>query len=502
MTAIDPGIARLTDEQVLAATAEVARLYIEAFPGSGKTTVAAQRFGALRFAPMSPIGAQIDDRSVTAVSFTRSATWELQRRVRQLWGPTAVRWPHRIITLDTLVHDLVLHLLSTGAIIWPGDHRLLEVHDSWTVLAESSWTFRKCVLRLVGAQVTCDLEVAEGRSRVGFASFTQVIAAGRCTHEDVRSVLSQAVAQPAMATLLIERVRTTIKALIVDEVFDANELDIAILKLALDAGISVTMIGDPWQALYAFRGARPDAVPALIKSTNVKSMPLSQSFRWRSDSQLALARDLRNRCGVSLSPRSMSPLSEVDVVLACVWKDLWATGAQVLPLAFGSANGTPPEAAATLLLNHYTRSAFGENATYVGDALTVLRITEREALVALSGEFQAILDILAEPGKPALICAYTRLVKAVKLFSPRAFPNIHANYTKRLDQLRPRLGHAGRLIPGLTIHQAKGREWDCVGVRLTGPERDQLSDGLDPTQEKHRQLYVACTRARTRTEEI
>ena len=39
----------LTDEQIAASTSRKRRLFIEATPGSGKTTVAAERYGVLRF---------------------------------------------------------------------------------------------------------------------------------------------------------------------------------------------------------------------------------------------------------------------------------------------------------------------------------------------------------------------------------------------------------------------------------------------------------------------
>ena len=39
----------LTDEQKKASTSRDRRLFIEANPGSGKTTVAAERYGILRF---------------------------------------------------------------------------------------------------------------------------------------------------------------------------------------------------------------------------------------------------------------------------------------------------------------------------------------------------------------------------------------------------------------------------------------------------------------------
>ena len=48
---------KLIDEQLRAASAAEKRLYIEASPGSGKTSVAAERFGLLHF------GAPADGRA-------------------------------------------------------------------------------------------------------------------------------------------------------------------------------------------------------------------------------------------------------------------------------------------------------------------------------------------------------------------------------------------------------------------------------------------------------
>ncbi|MFJ9968530.1 3'-5' exonuclease [Streptomyces avermitilis] len=58
---------------------------------------------------------------------------------------------------------------------------------------------------------------------------------------------------------------------------------------------------------------------------------------------------------------------------------------------------------------------------------------------------------------------------------------------------------ASRIVPGLTAHQAKGREWDAVGVCLTGPEHETLRQGLSSDSEDHRKLYVALTRAKRMT---
>ncbi|WP_350283971.1 ATP-binding domain-containing protein [Streptomyces graminofaciens] len=55
------------------------------------------------------------------------------------------------------------------------------------------------------------------------------------------------------------------------------------------------------------------------------------------------------------------------------------------------------------------------------------------------------------------------------------------------------------LILGLTCHQAKGKEWSTVGVRLEENDTAALHNGLVPEDEEHRSLYVALTRARRHT---
>jgi DNA helicase II / ATP-dependent DNA helicase PcrA len=113
--AVDPALAVLTSEQLIAAGTSLQRTYIEASPGSGKTTVAAQRFGCQRYTAQLVGDEGASGRAVVAVSFTRSATWELRQRVRRSWGPSAVRWPHRVITLDTLIYSRAIPRSLTEA---------------------------------------------------------------------------------------------------------------------------------------------------------------------------------------------------------------------------------------------------------------------------------------------------------------------------------------------------------------------------------------------------
>ncbi|MFF9106085.1 UvrD-helicase domain-containing protein [Streptomyces rubrogriseus] len=480
----------LTTEQLAAIGDASRRLYIEAAPGSGKTTVSAHRYGIHRF------GRDADSRAMVAVSFTRSATAELRDRVLTRWGDSALSWPHRIVTLDTVMCDFLTHLLHEEIVRWPGGHHELLVHDSWRARLPRSDSRRRPVIRLQGSQVrTTTVRAEPYEHAVDRAAFEAAVEAGECTHDDVRTVLETGITDEAVRGALIRHLATTTRALLVDEVFDANLLDLKVVQLAIHAGLEVTLVGDPWQALYGFRGARPDAVPSFITAEGFKQRDLHHSFRWITPEQDLLSTQLRS------SEATLIPIGDVEtvqVVLAREWKSLWATSPHVLPLAFKSATGRPPEAAATLLLNEITTHALGQKAVYLGDAYTTLGITDPDSGARLQPRLQGILRQLS--GDDDLDAIRSELNTVIATESDVRMPRRHPSHIDRLAALRARLKQpSGRHILGLTCHQAKGREWDHVGVRLEETDVQALRQGLTYTKEDHRMLYVALTRARRQT---
>lgn len=492
----------LTAQQRHAAATPSKNVFIEAGPGTGKTTVSAQRFGVQLFAAEY----RHDPRAVVAVSFTRSATYNLRRRVQRLWGSAALAWPNRIVTLDTIMSDLLHHLLRRGLIEWPDAKKLwpdgnieLDVRDSWASCGGTVSTRSIYRLELHGQTIQLRAGFAEKHAnRVPAVQIVPLLRQGICTHDDVRAILALALRDSACTDRVRQRLADTIRALVVDEVFDANDLDITIIEAAVSSGAAVTLVGDPWQALYLFRGAKPHVVPDLLKRTGIRTLPLTRSFRWQTDEQRDLAAGLRAGSGIILP----NGPAEMDVVLALFWKDLWEVGGGVLPLAFHSFKGGFEEAAATLLLNHVTRNIFDMDATYLGDALTALNIQERDVLRQLEPGLQVVIETL-RPGSPAAVkAAYLQLVEVVGTVSARQLRLPHAAHTGRLARLQERMSFAGRPVPGLTTHQAKGGEWDIVAVRLRDSERAALAAGLSSTEDTHRKIYVACTRARYQTVEV
>jgi DNA helicase-2/ATP-dependent DNA helicase PcrA len=233
-----------------------------------------------------------------------------------------------------------------------------------------------------------------------------------------------------------------------------------------------------------------------VKRRDFDWYPLTHSFRFRTEEAQMMSSDLRAKRPVTLQARADR---SVDVVLAGQWNALWNIGADVLPLSFGSPDGSP-EAAALLLLNHVTSTTVGSRAVFLDDALTNLGITDPRATDRLDDRFRNVLKTLRSPHKNAVNDAWDELVAAIGTESRREFPRRHYTHTARLKKIRAHLlSGETQLVPGLTVHQAKGREWDVVGVRLTAAEQEQLLNGLDEGSEAQRQVYVALTRARSLT---
>lgn len=411
-------------------------------------------------------------------------------------GPAALAWPHRVVTLDTVLYELLTHILRADLLHWPGGHRELHVLDTWHAQLPVTYSRTKPVLTLTDAHIVASHHREPRRvPTVGQEEFDEAVRQGICTHDDVRTVIQLALATEEVRDSVLTFVRTTMRSLIVDEVFDANTLDLDLIDIAARAGIAITLVGDPWQALYAFRGARPELIPELIGRHAFTQCDLTASFRWRSAGQEALARQLRSGESTIVDP---GLATEVDVVLARDWKTLWDTDPHVLPMALKSASGQFQEAACTLLLNEMTRRAFGTDAVFLHEATTTLGIADDHALNELRPELQNVLDLLAGGTEidNARICLNKTIAAATGLTAPRK----HRTHLERLEKLRARLRvPQGKLVPGLTCHQAKGREWDTVGVRLTEVDGAQLLAGLRADHEHHRAIYVALTRARART---
>lgn len=485
---------RLTDEQAIAAASAQKLINVVSVPGSGKTTIAAERFGYLRYR-------RGDARGVLGLSFTRAAAGVLSRRIERRWGSTCLTFPHRVMTFDQL-HVQLLHVLLKQEIIkWPNGLTEVEVVDDYRGFKGFRWLAaggyqRVATLNPGGTVVSRGRRMQAPGSGIGnVAQHNAILDAGICSHEDTRTILLTAFTAQHAVESARKWFAVTFREIVVDEVYDAAELDLMIAQFGVVAGLGISLVGDPRQALYGWRGATPDKVSSLLDE-GFSTYPQSRSFRFTGHQMPKLADELRAGMPVTLPPIDSR---DVDVALARQWRNLWLAGSNVLPLAFRSI-GNATDAILNLLLDTVTwsrleRHSFGRAAALVHLGLDATDVGEMQRSVLIP-----LLDRLVA-GEDA-VAVMNLLRSAAKGFGSQRRPNRlkERQEAARIDELkalRIRLLE-NELIPGLTVHQAKGGEWPRVGVYLTQPEAALLASGLEELEEDDCVLYVAITRAMTR----
>lgn len=484
---------RLTDRQVLAAATDAVYSNIVSAPGSGKTTVAAERFGYVVF------NGRLDGRGVLGVSFNRTAVSELSSRITARWGRSAVLLPNLVTTFDDLHVRVLHHLIEQKLVRWPDDHVTIDVLDEYRgkkgfrFLIATNWK-RIAICNKSGLVVSHGIQLEKQEYGIGgVEDHRAVLAEGTASHEDVRWIIRSSLKREGVVDSIKSWLSSSFRHIVVDEIYDADALDLWTTYIAGDAGVGISVVGDPWQALYGWRGATPEKVQELLDELPFKAYEQPESFRFRGEQMPALTTSLRLGEPVTI-PRGSSV--EIDVALARRWAHLWNVGDNVLPLAFRTV-GNAIDGMLNLLLDEVTRRNLGVNA-YGKQAATVILGLDPEALAevqaaALEPVLQAMLtgvaapDILKRLRNAALeLGASKRPSKLPRQGEPIRMLEVEA--------LRRRLGRTD-LVPGMTVHQAKGREWPRVGVALSRRDEHLLTTGLHELDDDHCVLYVALTRA-------
>ena len=322
-----------------------------------------------------------------------------------------------------------------------------------------------------------------------------ILKSGIVSHEDVRSILRTVMHTAELQQVAADWLSASYRAVIIDEVYDADDLDLYVAYLAAEAGLSITLIGDPWQTLYKWRGAKPEVVKTLLDRTSDQFVAYEQpeSFRFVGEQMPQLAANLRASAGADL-PCTAS--SEVDVALARNWTQLWSVGDNVLPLAFQTVNNAT-DAAMNLLLDVVTRARLN-TASYGRDgAITKLELDSDNFRAKQDQMFESIIaSLLAGKDETQVLDDLRETIKKLGARKPRRLSDKNETAARlQLARLAARLKQT-MVIPGLTVFQAKGREWERVGVALSRAQLAALASGLHELEEEHCIIYVAITRAK------
>lgn len=484
---------KLTNQQVLAAAADDPLANILSAPGSGKTTVAAERFGYLHH--KDPDGR----RGVLGLSFNRTAVGELRSRIAARWGRQALAFPNLVTTFDDFHVQTIKHLLRLGLLRWPHGHLELDVIDDYASkpgyqpIAVSGWLrIASCKPNgTVFSEGIRALKATYGFGRVGH--HRTVLEAGCVSHEDVRLILSAALYLNGVQDAIDDWMVANYRHIVVDEIYDADELDLHVASRAATLGIGMTVVGDPWQALYDWRGATPEKVKSnLLDEHNFTSFHQPESFRFKTEQMRELTDRLRDGERVDLPPIASDA---VDIALARRWAQLWMVGDNIMPLAFRSGFSSDIDAVLCLLLDAAAGSGLGLSAVGRQNALIRLGLTDEDLEQFRDAVLRpALEELVADIPADAVLERLRVRTESSGRRRPRKV-NAESVREDELNLLRARLQRRD-LIPGLTVHQAKGREWDRVGVALNPAQERMLDEGLHELEPEHCVLYVALTRAK------
>jgi DNA helicase II / ATP-dependent DNA helicase PcrA len=539
----------LTEEQRAVVACEVTA-FVGACPGAGKTRTLAHAF-------IRAASAQRAAHGVAVLSFSRCAAEEVRRRCTDIGRPDLMAYPNFIDTFDAFIGR---YLVAPFGSRWAQDASV-QILDSWDrkrVNVVVPTAGRKIPVPLSAFRVTAPLlvDLDEQRldpalrrlvspvhaeaNRLAERTRTYFLKRGLMTCEDARILALDRVRDPRGKTIL-RALAARFQVTIVDEAQDCNPADLEVIDAIRAQGTRVLLVADPEQAIYRFRGARPEDLKNWRAA--VPNFTLSKNFR---STQVICAAASSLKSGPGPDDAAGSYAHEPTPVLLITYKKLTARVGEVFAGRLGAAGISPSSAVVLSHREDHAAAAVGTNfgrdsdsrLVRLANAVRLTRsspedVTEAVAAVELIEELLlARLDMNVEDlGEESQVRnargnwmrseAYRLLCRllsrpvtdtpderwvafAQSELAEAPVPPWASEYVRTAKQVLRDKGWTptqagGVAIRALTIHKAKGREFDAVLVVL--PSTSRVIETLDHWEhrrdsEARSVLYVGVTRAR------
>ncbi|MDR2339835.1 MAG: UvrD-helicase domain-containing protein [Deltaproteobacteria bacterium] len=285
----------LNESQLEAVTKRCRTLCVVAGPGSGKTKVLVAR--ALWY-----LSEGVDPLGLLLTTFTRKAAQSIKERLLSERADTALV---RVSTLHALAHRLLLEEGAPGVRLAPEDFLEGLAKKLTKGLGLSPRRFLQLVSR------GKNLMRPVGQAVPGFAS--------------AMSAYQEALSQEGLldfddlvgrALPVAAKSKGRYKAVLADECQDLSPLEWFFLS-ALSDGADLTLIGDPAQRVYGFKGALPSFEESVLKD-RPGAIVLRLGVNYRSTRLLTKASDALRRPRDGAAQNAASEEEGKHIVRACL----------------------------------------------------------------------------------------------------------------------------------------------------------------------------------------
>jgi DNA helicase-2/ATP-dependent DNA helicase PcrA len=490
----------LNDEQRAAVEATRGPVCILAGAGTGKTTTITRRI-AWQVASGTFAAAEL-----VAVTFTDKAAGELRARLADLGveGVRASTFHSAALALLRRFAGDPGRILSTKALLLrqignalPRPYRFRPAGDLAT---EVEWAKNRRLTPQTYIAGLGDHEPplpADLAHRVFREYEKRNEAAGAIDFEDLLEGAIRLLDEDEGARALV---RERWRAFTVDEYQDVNVLQQSLLDLWLGERDDVCVVGDDYQSIYGFTGASAEwllALPERFPHAHV--VRLEQNYR-STPQVLELANRLVPKLGGSSKTlrATLADGSEPDVRAGV------AVATRIGELA---AAGVPLEGQAVLVRTNARAADFEEELHDAGipfqGASLLARDAARRLLKALPSDPVPAAEVvrgvavaqgwLEDPPEKLGEREQTRQADLARLV--RLAEQFDGAVPEFVNWLRERFGaSAGRGVHLLTLHRAKGLEFEAV--HLPRLEENELPHRRADVDEERRLLYVGLTRAK------
>jgi hypothetical protein len=286
-------------------------VFVEACPGAGKTRAIVARVATIAAALGS-------NRGLAVLSFTNSAIDEFAHRCREHALEAVLRFPNFVSTFDGFLRHF---LFSPGGV--HGVDEKPVIVDSWGTLGIEIRL--RGPLAFAGEGPSLDLFNPEDNridpAVIGIPALRDHVARHQAAYQqaaanrraglrrrgyfsaaDVRVEVVRRLARNDWSAAMSRALAARFAEVIVDEGQDCNPLDCEIIRRLRNAGVRVTVVADPDQAIYGFRHGTPADLRAVADS-------------YAPDDRLALTGNFRSGPAICAAAATLRRRADPDVSL-------------------------------------------------------------------------------------------------------------------------------------------------------------------------------------------